>query len=86
MSPTLITRVESIAKNATLAENRHISFGEIVRRALTNYNPTPPNFEELRLEVLLDSVIKSTDDTVKGVRQLNKKLDDSYIKMKSGFI
>ncbi len=86
MSPKLIARIECIAKNASIAENRHISFAEIVRRALSNYNPTPSKSEEKLLEALLDSVIKSTNDTVKSVRQLNQKLDASYIKMTSGLI
>jgi len=69
--PKLIAKIESIAKDASIAENKRISFSEIIRRALSNYNSTPSISEEMMLEALLDSVILSTNETVKrnqGVR------------------
>ncbi len=84
MPQALISRVEKVATTASKAENRTVSFAEIVRRAITNYKPNTNNDDDKMLEALLDGVIKSTNDTVKIVRKLNKKLDKSYKELSRG--
>lgn len=76
MPPALIRQVEKIAKQASKKENRAVSFAEIVRRALRNYEPKAADENELA-EALLDSIITSTQETVAEVRRLNRKLDKS---------
>ena len=76
MPPALIRQVEKIAKQASKKENRAVSFAEIVRRALRNYEPKAADENEL-VEALLDGIIRSTQETVAEVRRLNRKLDKS---------
>jgi len=76
MPPALIRQVEKMAKQASKEENRAVSFAEIVRRALADYEPTAANENEL-VEALLDGIITSTQETVAEVRKLNRKLDKS---------
>ena len=73
MPPALIRQVEKIAKQASKEENRTVSFAEIVRRALADYEPKAANENEL-VEVLLDGIITSTQETVAEVRKLNRKI------------
>ncbi len=76
MPPSLVQRVEKMAKQASKEENRSVSFAEIVRRALMNYEPKAAESNELA-EALLDGIILSTQETVAEVRKLNRKLDKS---------
>ena len=76
MPPALIRKVEKMAKQATKEENRAVSFAEIVRRALTDYEPKAADENEL-VDALLDGIITSTQETVAEVRKLNRKLDKS---------
>jgi len=76
MPPALIRQVEKIAKQASKEENRAVSFAEIVRRALADYEPKAADENEL-VDALLDGIITSTQETVAEVRKLNRKLDKS---------
>jgi len=69
-------QVEKMAKQASEEENRSVSFAEIVRRALVDYEPKADEDNDL-VEALLDGIIASTQETVAEVRKLNKKLDKS---------
>lgn len=84
MPSTLISQVEKIAKTASQAENRPVSFAEVVRRAVASYDPTLNGSDNEMIEALLDGVIKSTKETAKTVRKLNKKLDKSYKELARG--
>lgn len=85
MPPKLIVRIKGIAKDASTVENRHVSFSEIVMRALNKYTPQFSDSNDKMLETLLDGIISSTNNTVKSIRQLNKRLDASYVKINSNF-
>ena len=76
MPPSLIRRGEKMAKQASKEESRSVSFAEIVRRALADYEPKTAEDNDL-VEALLDGIITSTQETVAEVRKLNKKLDKS---------
>jgi len=76
MPPSLIRQVEKMAKQASKEENRSVSFAEIVRRALVDYEPKAAKDSDL-VEALLDGIITSTQETVAEVRKLNQKLDKS---------
>ena len=76
MPPALVQRVEKISKQASKDENRTVSFAEIVRRALTEYEPNAADENEL-VDALLDGIIASTQQAVAEVRKLNRKLDKS---------
>ncbi len=84
MPPTLILKIEKIAETASKFESRTVSFAEVVRRALNNYDPALDGSDEEMIEALLDGVIKSTKETVMTVHKLNKKLDKSYKELTRG--
>jgi len=85
MPPTLVSQVEKIAQTASKVESRNVSFAEIVRRAVTSYDPALSGSDDEMIEALLDGVIKSTAETAKTVRKLNKKLDKSYKELSREF-
>ena len=84
MPPSLIADIEKLAKKASKMENRSVSFAEMVRRALLDYDPNANATDDEMLDALLDSIIKSTKETTQVVQRLNQKLDKSYKELMSG--
>ncbi len=76
MDPAQIRLVEGLSKKASKKEKRTVSFAEIVRRAVDAYELSGDDDEEL-LNSLLDEIIHTTEETVRNVRKLNQKLDQS---------
>ncbi len=74
MAPSQIKLVENLSKKASQQEKRNVSFAEIVRRAVDAYQMSG-NEDEALLNSLLDEIIKTTEETVREVRKLNRKLD-----------
>ena len=74
MAPSQIKLVDNLSKKASQQEKRNVSFAEIVRRAVDAYELSG-NDDEALLNSLLDEIIKTTEETVRGVRELNRKLD-----------
>ena len=79
MAPSQIKLVEGLSKKASDKENRTVSFAEIVRRAVDAYEFSGDDDEEL-LNTLLDEIIHTTEETVREVKKLNKKLEQSHVK------
>jgi hypothetical protein len=76
MAPAQIKLVESLSKKASNKEKRTVSFAEIVRRAVDAYELSGDDDEEL-LNSLLDEIIHTTKETVREVKKLNQKLEQS---------
>ena len=73
MAPSQIKLVEDLSKKASKKEKRTVSFAEIVRRAVDAYELSGDDDEEL-LNTLLNEIIHTTEETVREVKKLNKKL------------
>lgn len=84
MPKKLITEVEKMAQQASDQEKRNVSFAEMVRRALAQYNPNDIEENDAVMNALLDNIIKSTKETKQTVRKLNKRLDKSYKELMNG--
>lgn len=76
MAPSQIKLVEGLSKKASIKEKRTVSFAEIVRRAVDAYELSGDDDEEL-LNSLLDEIIHTTEETVREVKKLNKKLNQA---------
>ncbi len=76
MTPSQIKLVEALSKRASEKEKRTVSFAEIVRRAVDAYEASGDDDEEL-VNTLLDEIIHVTEETVREVKKLNQKLDQS---------
>ena len=76
MAPSQIKLVEGLSKKASEKEKRTVSFAEIVRRAVDAYELSGDDDEEL-LNTLLDEIIHTTEETVREVKKLNQKLNQS---------
>ena len=76
MAPSQIELVEELSKKASEKEKRTVSFAEIVRRAVDAYELSDNDDEEL-LNTLLDEIIHTTEETVREVKKLNRKLNQS---------
>ena len=79
MAPSQIKLVEGLSKKASNKEKRTVSFAEIVRRAVDAYELSSDDDEEL-LNTLLDEIIHTTRATVREVKKLNHKLNQSKAK------
>lgn len=76
MAPAQIELVEKLSKKASEKEKRTVSFAEIVRRAVDAYELSGNDDEEL-LNSVLDEIIHTTEETVREVKKLNQKLNQS---------
>ena len=76
MAPSQIELVEALSKKASEKEKRTVSFAEIVRRAVDAYELSGNDDEEL-LNTLLNEIIHTTEETVREVKKLNRKLNQS---------
>ena len=76
MAPSQIELVEELSKKASQKEKRTVSFAEIVRRAVDSYE-AHGNDDESLLNEMLDEIVLMTQQTVREVKRLNRKLDQS---------
>lgn len=71
LSSTNIEKIERIAKD------KHLSVANVVRMAITSFDPDSYNKDETELLDLVSSRLKETIDDVVATRErLNKTLDD----------
>lgn len=72
MPPSMIKRVDRIAKS------NHVSFAEVVREAVNAFDGKPATEDEVMLEALADTMIKTTQDLIKKMDEIEKRLDDTH--------
>jgi hypothetical protein len=72
MPPSMIDKVDKIA-NA-----RKVSFAEVVREAVNAFDGDLSMQDETLLEALADTMIRTTQDVVKKIDAVEKKLDETH--------
>jgi hypothetical protein len=72
MPPSMIDKVDKIANE------RKISFAEVVREAVDAFDGDLSMEDEALLEALADTMIKSTREVVKKIDAIGKRLDETH--------
>jgi hypothetical protein len=72
MPPSMIERVSKIAKN------KKVSFAAVVRDAVSSFDGDNMSDDEAILEALADTMIKTTQDLVRKIDEIEKRLDDTH--------
>lgn len=71
MPPSMIEKVDKIA------EDRNVSFAKVVREAVDAYNGEVSDDDAL-LELLAETMIKTTRDVVERIEEIEKRLDATH--------
>ncbi len=75
----MVARVVSMATQAGKKENRSVSFAEIVRRAVNQYDPISNQDDENQLlEAMVDTWLASNRKTIKAIDELTVKLNKTH--------
>lgn len=72
MPSSMIAKVDSIAKN------KHVSFAEVVREAVSSFSDIPTTEDEILLETLAETMIRTTAALTKQIDELEKRLDKTH--------
>ncbi len=72
MPPSMIAKVDRIAKN------KHVSFAEVVREAVSSFSDKPTAEDEVLLESLAETMIRTTESLTKQIDQLENRLDTTH--------
>jgi hypothetical protein len=72
MPPSMIERVSKIAKN------KKVSFAAVVRDAVSSFDGDNMSDDEAILEALADIMIKTTQDLVRKIDKIEKRLDETH--------
>jgi competence protein ComGC len=72
MPPTMIDKVDKIAND------RKVSFAEVVREAVDAFDGDLSMEDEALLEALADTMIKTTQEVVKKIDEVEKRLDETH--------
>ncbi len=72
MPPSMIEKVDGIAKQ------RKVSFAEVVREAVRAFGGQPTSEDELILDVLADTMIQTTENLLKKIDGIEKRLDETH--------
>ena len=72
MPPSMIDKVNKIAND------REVSFAEVVREAVDAFDGDLSIENEALLEALADTMIKTTQEVVKKIDEVEKKLDETH--------
>ena len=72
MPPSMIKKVDKIANN------KKVSFAEVVREAVNAFDADPAIENEALLEALTDIMIKTTQEVVKKIEEAEKRLDYTH--------
>jgi len=72
MPPSMIEKVEKIAKN------ENISFAKVVRKAVNAFDNDNTGEDDKILNALADTMISTTEDVVKKMKAIEKRLDDTH--------
>jgi len=72
MPPSMIDKVDKIAND------RKVSFAEVVREAVDAFDGDLSMEDEALLEALADTMIKTTQEVVKKIDEVEKRLDETH--------
>ena len=72
MPPTMIDKVDKIAND------RKVSFAEVVREAVDAFDGDLSMEDEALLKALVDTMIKTTQEVVKKIDEVEKRLDETH--------
>lgn len=72
MPPSMIKKVDSIAKQ------KKVSFAEVVREAVNAFSEKPSSEDELILDALADTMIQTTENLIKKMDEIEKRLDETH--------
>jgi hypothetical protein len=72
MPPAMIKKVDSIAKQ------KKVSFAEVVREAVNAFSEKPNSEDELILNALADTMIQTTENLIKRMDEIEKRLDETH--------
>ena len=72
MPPSMIKKVDSIAKR------KKVSFAEVVREAVNAFGGKPTSEDEHTLDALADTMIKTTENLIKRMDEIEKRLDNTH--------
>lgn len=76
MPPSMIEKVDKIAKN------KRISFAKVVREAVDAFDSETSEDDAQILDALADTMIKTTQELVKKMEEIEKRLDTSHAMLK----
>ena len=77
MPPSMIDKIDKIA-NA-----RKVSFAEVVRGAVEAFDADLSMEDEASIEVLADTMIKTTRKIVEKIDAIEKRLDETHAKLEA---
>ncbi len=72
MPPSMIDKVDKIAND------RKVSFAEVVREAVDAFDGDLSMEDEALIEALADTMIQTTQEVVKKIDAVEKKLDETH--------
>lgn len=72
MPPSMIKKVDGIAKQ------KKVSFAEVVREAVNAFSEKPSSEDELVLDALADTMIQTTENLIKKMDEIEKRLDETH--------
>lgn len=72
MPPSMIKKVDGIAKQ------KKVSFAEVVREAVNAFGAKPSPEDELILDALADTMIQTTENLIKKMDEIDKRLDETH--------
>jgi competence protein ComGC len=72
MPPSMIDKVDKIAND------RKVSFAEVVREAVDAFDGDLSMEDEALLDALADTMIKTTQEVVKKIDEVEKRLDETH--------
>lgn len=72
MPPSMIKKVDGIAKQ------KKVSFAEVVREAVNAFSEKPSSEDELILNALADTMIQTTENLIKKMDEIEKRLDETH--------
>jgi hypothetical protein len=72
MPPEMISKVDKIARG------RNVSFAKVVREAIDAFDEGLAMENSALLEALADTMIQTTQDVVKKIEAIEKKLDETH--------
>ena len=77
MPPSMIEKVDKIAKN------KKISFAKVVREAVDAFDSETSEDDAQILDALADTMIKTTQEVVKKMEEIEKRLDTTHAMLKA---
>ncbi len=72
MPPKMISKIDKIARG------RNVSFAEVVREAVDAFDNDFSSEDTAILEALADTMIKTTQEVVKRIDAVEKRLDETH--------